>query len=79
MKAAPECARCAYLSSCREVTERKITDHYYCRIFKAAEPITLRVRADIINELGLSALRYELPQLKQPSAKPRYRRRKGHV
>lgn len=79
MKPKPECARCAYLSSCKEVTEKKIIDHYYCRLFKAATHGVLEARTDIIEELGLSALRYEVPHLKRTSARPKPRRRKRHV
>jgi hypothetical protein len=78
-KPRPECARCAHLSSCKEVTEKKIIDHHYCRLFKAAEQGVLGARADIIRECGLWALRYELPQRKLLSAKPKARRRKRHV
>jgi len=73
-----ECANCADLSNCHEVTERMITEGRRCRMFAAAEQKVLSARADIIKECGLGALRYAIPH-KQLSVKPKARRRKRYV
>jgi hypothetical protein len=74
-----ECANCNLLTKCRDVNEKRLEDHYKCRLFQPASDAELGARADIIRDLGLWALRYEVPHLKRPSARPKFRRRKRHV
>ena len=74
-----ECANCAELSDCHEVTERMLANHDYCSMFAPADEGVLAARADIIRECGLRALRYEIPHRKQMSAKRKSRRRRQHV
>jgi len=74
-----ECAKCADLSDCHEVTERMIAERGHCALFAMAEQGVLDARADVIKECGLRALRYEIPYRKLMSAKPKARRRKQNV
>lgn len=74
-----ECANCELLSNCKDVTEQRLADHYYCRLFTPAPQAVLDARADIQADLGLLALRYEIPHRKTGSARPKSRRRKNRV
>jgi hypothetical protein len=74
-----DCSKCAHLSDCHEVTERMLVDKGCCHLFVMAEQAVLDARADIIKELGLRALRYEIPHRKLMSVKPKARRRKRNV
>ena len=74
-----ECATCADLSDCHEVTEKMIAESGRCGLFRPAKQGVLDARADITRECGLRALRYEIPHQKPLSAKPKARRRRRHV
>jgi hypothetical protein len=74
-----ECSNCELLSNCREVTEQLLATHHMCRKFNPAPQPVLDARADIKEDLGLLALRYEIPHRKTDGARPKARRRRKHV
>lgn len=71
------CINCTHLTKCKEVDDQKLAENYYCDRFELAGVGTIDARRSIIEDLGPSALRYELLANKiEQSAKPRTSRRR---
>jgi len=79
VKRKKECAICAHLSTCKEVTEQQVLHGHVCQDWHLAGEEELIARERIIAEFGSEALRYALPAKQPISAKPRSRRRRKHV
>lgn len=79
MKRKKECAICAHLSTCKEVTEQQVLHGHSCQDWHLAGAEELSAREQIIEEFGSEALRYALPTKQPISAKLRSRRRRKHV
>ena len=55
------CINCTHLTKCREVDDKKLAEGYCCERFELTGVGVSDARHSIIEDLGPSALRYELP------------------